>query len=268
MHLKTERLLLLFAIPLIVVGAPLAVLLRPADMAFVYRHLVFVLALFLSIPLTLLVTICLRWVGTGQLGRLLWIKQPSVSLRTEPAGSLAEIAVQVRQRLAAGGFARKEQASPVGDVLIDFTKQKAAKPQSFVDHAFRGTVSLSSTGPRPETAITVIFDGIILIETGEYSRLRALAGYLLGTEATLVVRQPPLTLLTGVTLAVANLVALILGLLDNPSWVRPTFSTSLAAAALCIWGLVIVLRDRRNLEGLGLGALGLAAAAVPFLMLV
>ncbi len=268
MQIKTERLLLLFAIPLIVAGAPLAVMARPAEVMFEYRPLVFLLSLFLSTPLTLVVTLSLRWAATGQLGRLVWIRQPSTSLQIEPAGSLAETAAVVRQRLAGAGFSVREHAGPGSDLIIDFTKQKVPRTHSFIDHAFRGTVSLSAAAARPEVTITLVFDDTVLIETGEYAKLRALAGYLLGTEASLGIRQPPLTLVCGVTLAAANVAILILGLLDHPAWVAPTFTTSLAAAALCVWGLVVVLRDRAHLEGLGLGTAGLAAAAVPFLMLV
>ena len=268
MQIKTERLLLLVTLPLIVVGAPLAVLIPPAGVAFVYRNLVFVIGLFLSIPLTLLVALCLRWVATGHLRQIVWIKQPSVSVRLEPATPPAETAALIRQRLAGCGFVLKEQAGPTGDVIFDFVKTKGPRTYSFIDHGFRGTISLTAEGPRPEAAVTLTFDDIVLIESGEHHKLRALAGYLVGTEAKLVARQPPLTLLNGATLAMANLVILVLGLLDHPAWVSWTFSTSLAAAALCIWGLVVVLKDREHLEGLGLGAVGLAATVVPFLMLV
>ncbi len=268
MQIKVERLLLLFAIPLVLVGAPLAVLIPPAHVRFEYHHAAFLVGLFLSIPLTLLVTLCLRWAVTGRVGRLLWINRPSVSLRIEPAASLAETATVVRQRLAACGFAVQEHAGRGNDLLFDFAKQKVPKTYSFIDHAFRGTASLSAAGPRPEATISVTFDDTVLIETGEYAKLRVLAGYLLGSEARLDVRQPPMTLVTGVVLAMTNLVALLLGLLDHPGWVQPTFSTSIAAAVLCLWGLAVVLKDRAHLEGLGLGSIGLAASAVPYLMLL
>ena len=267
MQIKTGRLLVLLTIPLIVVGAPLAVLMPPDGVMFVYRNYVFVIGLFLSIPLTLLVALVLRWVATGHLRQILWIKQPSVSVRLERAAAAAETAVLLRQRLAACGFAVKEEAGPAGEAVFDFVKPKAPRTYSFIDHGFRGTISLAGADARTEAAVTLTFDDVVLIESGEYDRLRALARYLVGLEAGLTARQAPLTLLNGATLAMANLLILILGLLDHPAWVPPTFSTSLAAAALCVWGLVVVLKDREHLEGLGLGAAGLAAAVVPFLML-
>ncbi len=241
---------------------------RPAGLQFAYQHSAFLLGLSASIPLTLVVTLGLRLACGAGRDRLVWIKQPTVAVRLEPAGTIAEAREVVRRRLTGTGFAVKEQTGAGGETLLDFAKPKKPRIHSFIDHAFRGTISLRSATHRLEADVSLTFDDLVLVETGEYGRLHALAGFLAGANADYVVKQAPLTLVTGTTLAMANLAALAFGLVTHAAWISSTFSVSFAAAALCVWGTAVVLQDRRNLEGLGLGVLGLGAASVPFLTLM
>ena len=268
MEFKIERILFWLGIVMLAAGVPWIMLHRPDEMVFVYRHAVFTFGLFGSIPLTILVTLALRWTFNTSRDRLFWITNPAVTAQLLCPATATDIPGLVRKRLAGLGFAARELSGSGGEVLFDITKAKADAIHSFIDHAFRGTITLRSAGSRSEASVYLTFVDTLIIETGEFAKLRALAAYLAGTSDSYVIRQAPFTLITGATLALANLAALADALARGAPWADAALTVSIAAASLCAWGLAVVIRDRANLEGIGLGAVGIGAAGVPYLMLL
>ncbi len=221
----------------------------------------FLLALLVAMPATFLLEILITaLLGKGPALRF-WVKHPSVRCEHEAKGSLEERQRELRGRLEALGFTCEPGAA--GE--LRFEKPQRPQVNAFLDHAFSGRATLRSSSFGTRIAVELTFGDILLLETGERGKLTALGDYLCLRTADGASRGVPLLLYCGVTLAFVTAVAASLARfwpLQATPWLFPT---SAAAAGFLAFGIRFVLRDRQQLFGYRLAAVGLALAALPWL---
>ncbi len=221
----------------------------------------FLLALLAAMPATFLLEIVITAVlGKGPALRF-WVKRPSVRCEHEAKVGIEEGQREVQRRLQGLGFAC--EPGPRGE--IRFSKQKNPQVTAFLDHAFSGRATLAASSFGTRISVELTFADILLLETGERSRLAALGDYLCLRTAESAFRGVPLLVYCGLTLGLATALAALLTR-AWPSQATPwLFPTSAAAAGLLAFGVNFVLRDRKQLFGYRLAAVGLALAALPWI---
>jgi hypothetical protein len=221
----------------------------------------FLVALLLAMPATFLLEIVITaLLGKGPALRF-WVKHPSVRCEHEAKGSVSECEREVRSRLQALGFS--SEPGPLGEVR--FSKPQRPQVSAFLDHAFTGRATLAASSFGTRIAVELTFADILLLETGERGRLAALGDYICLRTADGAFRGVPLLVYCGVTLGFATALASSL-MRFWPGGTRPwLFPTSAAAAGFLAFAVRFILRDRQQLFGYRLAALGLALAALPWI---
>lgn len=230
-----------------------------------FNRTVFITAMLLSMPTTVLLFLPVRMLMSGSGKRVFWIKHPARTIEEWTDEPLDKIGQTARQRLDALGFTvHLAEESPDGARIL-FTKPKAEKVVRFVDHAFDGELVVRRASGRNQLSATVVFRDIVLVESGESERLAALARYLAGATTDLQVAILPFTMLCGVVIAALNLALLPVDGL-RPWLGSQQLSIALAAVGLILFGGFPILRNRGENYGLPLGVLGLTGAVLPLLL--
>jgi len=221
----------------------------------------FLVALLAAMPTAFLLELVITTLSGKKPGLRFWVKHPSVRCEHEARGSVEECAREVRNRLEAMGFA----CEPGAQGSIRFSKPKRPQVNSFLDHAFSGQVRFGATGFGARIVAELTFADILLLETGEKTKLAALGDYICLSTADDVFRGVPLLLYCGVTLGFAT--ALVSCFVRFwPERASPwLFPTSAAAVGFLAFALRFMVRDRRQLFGYRLAALGLVLAALPWI---
>ena len=190
-----------------------------------------------------------------------WIRHPSLTCRHQFAGPPDELVKSLGQRLRAQGF---ELAASVAPGRIEFAKASKQAIHGFLDHAFSGWVTLQATSTGTEVEMGLTMRDIVLVETGEYAKLRALGDTLCGIAAEARYEIVPLILRCGIVLA--GLVPLLLWMSCARNGMTPWFvGASAEAAGLILVSVVVLMANRRHLIGWRLIAPGLVLAAIPWI---
>ncbi len=258
---ERERIHLRIALAWLVLSPWVLIGLVEARVAPAWDQTRFLVALLVALPATFLLELLL----TGLLGKgsglRFWVKHPSVRGENEAKAGASECEGELRARLAKLGFAYEA----TGPGALRFSKPKRPQVNAFLDHAFSGRVALVTTAFGTRIAVELTFADILLLETGERSKLTALADYLCLRSAEGAARSVPLLVYCGVTLGYATALASALERF-RPVWVSPwLFPLSAAAVGFLAFALRAIVRDRTQLYGSRLAALGLALAALPWI---
>jgi hypothetical protein len=221
----------------------------------------FLVALLVAMPTTFLLELLITTLLGKGVALRFWVKHPTVRCEHEARGGVEEREREVRGRLEALGFAcqPREQGS------FRFSKPKRPQVNAFLDHAFSGQVTLGATGFGARVAVELVFADILLLETGERGKLAALGDYICLRTADGAVRGVPLLVYCGVTLGCATALASSF-VRFWPERASPwLFPTSAAAVGFLAFALHFIVRDRQQLFGYRLAAIGLLLAAFPWI---
>ena len=228
-----------------------------------FHRWAFTAVMLASIPGTMLLMAGLRLVlGASAGGRMFWIKHPARTVLRETDEDVAVILQRAEARLAALGFTVVPGDASGATRRLVFSKPKLPKVERFVDHPLQGELEVQRDHGRTRAAATLIFQDIIVVDSGEFERLDAIAGYILGSTEELNVPTLPFTMVCGVMIAVAN--AGLWPVAAARTWlVAEQFSVMFAAVAMILFGGYTIVSHRKESHGLLLGVLGLVAAITP-----
>jgi hypothetical protein len=221
----------------------------------------FLALLIIALPATFALEVVLTLLSGKGAGLRFWVKHPRVHAEHEAPGSLEKCEREVRQRVERLGFVWQT----TGPGCAQIAKAKRAQVNSFLDHAFSGEVRLGAGtfGTRVELDLTML--DILAIETGERAHLAAVADHLCLRADSFLLRSVPLPVYCGTMLGFATLlVSAAVGYWPGPAtaWVFPA---SAAAMGFQLFALFYVVRDRQQLYGYRLTAVGFALALIPWL---
>jgi hypothetical protein len=200
--------------------------------------------------------------GASAGGRAFWIKHPARTVVRETEEEPAAVLARAEQRLVSLGFTVEPGEAEGSARRLIFSKPKQPKIERFVDHALQGELAVRRENGRALASATLIFQDIIVVDSGEFERLDAIAGYILGSAGELSVPILPFTMVCGVMIAVANA-----GLWAVPAargWlVAEQYSIMFGALAMILFGGYTVVTRRKESHGILLGGLGMVAALAP-----
>jgi len=228
-----------------------------------YHQGIFAVVMIASIPATMVLMAALRLgLGASAGGRAFWIKHPTRTVTHESGEDVAAVVARAEQRLAALGFTVVPGDASGASRRLVFSKTKEPKVERFVDHALQGELEVRRDNGRTRASATLIFQDIVVVDSGEFERLDAIAGYILGATEELNVPTLPFTMVCGVIIAVVN--AALWPVPAVRSWlVSEQYSIMFGAVAMIVFGGYTVITHRKESHGLLLGALGLVAALAP-----
>jgi hypothetical protein len=221
----------------------------------------FLVALLAALPATFLLELLITVLLGKGAGLRFWVKQPSVRSEHEARAGLPECEAELRARLERLGFA----CEATGPGALRFSKPKRRQVHAFLDHAFSGRAELASSSFGTRIAVELTFADVLLIETGERSRLAALGDYLCLRGEQESSRSVPLLAYCGLTLGYATATVSLL-VRFWPERTSPwLFPLSAGTVGFLAFALRAIVRDRARLCGSRLAALGLSLAAFPWI---
>ena len=225
--------------------------------------LYFPLVAFLSIPAVIILEILLRWVLDRDNPPKVWIKQPSVRMEINFGQNFDDWLKPFAARLNRLGFLLNRDHES-GVFTLSKPKSKSGV-HLFLDHRFNGSLTARKTNFGWTGQLELVMDDILLVETGETIKLKALADYLAGLAAEPTIRDVHLVMLNGLICGVALHVLIYLrlsGLADLTFLVLPC---ALAAVLLVLAALLIMSLNADKYVGYRLAVNTLVLAATPFL---
>ncbi len=261
----TEINRILIGLGVIVLIVALAVQLkRPvSQVQFIYAPGVFLLAIFASIPLSLVVASVIRILSGGERRFPFWVVHPAVETGRVAHDPLVQLRTEMIRRLKELSFELEEQVEPDRDVLV-FRKRKAGWISGFLDNAFEGEIHMSGKDGATVITARLTLKDTVLIETGETARLRQVADFLILRSEDIKLPYVSNNMDTAFILANANLVLWTIRHFSHPELIDWSFTISLACGGLMVFALWPVMVNR-TWEGRVELMLGTLMSAVPFL---
>ncbi|MBL9216761.1 MAG: hypothetical protein JNG83_14890 [Opitutaceae bacterium] len=229
-----------------------------------FNRALFVGVMLGSIPATVLLFLPLRVLLARAGGRVIWIKHPTKTIDETVDLPLESVLAEATRRLGELGFTLESSEATATEARIVFSKPKSPKVVRFVEHAFKGEWVARRESGRTRVVTTLVFQDIILLESGESERLHALARYLGGVAPVLQVATLPFTLVCGIVIALTNLALLPVDSLRP--WLTPNQpAIVLGALGMILLGGYPILKHRGENHGLPLGVLGVVATLLPLI---
>ena len=194
--------------------------------SFAFNPFVFSIFCFVSIPLSLLVDAVLIKLFDTTSSLRFWVVKPADEVRhllsmpvqngevlfedLQQRTRLKSILDMTQARLEELGFESPVTADASGGSVIAFRKAKRDPVLSFIDHSFFGEAQVRLLGAAVEVRVRTTFDDTLLLETGEFERIRALGNYISLKSPKFSYQNVPLIVYCGVNLAlVTSIVAMV-----------------------------------------------------------
>lgn len=252
--------------------------------AFAFNPILLAVVCFVSLPLSLLVDMVLiKLFDTTSVLRF-WVVKPVdevrhvLSMPVQDGEVLFEellqktyvkkIAHTIQARLTEFGFQSDVHEEKSGALVIVFRKSQQNPVLSFIDHAFFGEAHVGLLGAAVDVRLRTTFDDTLILETGEFERLRALGNYLALKTPQFSYKSVPLTIYCGLNLAFVTTIVGTIPYLS--SHVGNLLLTCMAAGAggLILAGLVLMQRRRERMFGYRLAFAALYLGLLPFAALL
>jgi hypothetical protein len=262
---------------LFLLASPLTVYqLARAHYFFVFNPIPFTIILFLSIPLSLVVDAVLIKLFDPTSPLRFWIVKPTdevqhlLQLPVQEGEAFKEmierthlkmIAGRIKERLAGFGFQTTKEEDVANSIVIAFHKEKSRPVISFTDHSMFGEVRIGFLGSAVKVNVQTTFNDTLLLESGEFERIRALCDYLSLKTATFSYSSVPLTVYCGVNLAFTMSFFAIVPYVYPGNLVITCLSTG--AAGMLVAALVLMQKNRDQVLGYRLVFAGLFLASLP-----
>lgn len=252
--------------------------------SFAFNPVPFTVVCALSIPLALVVDIVLIKMFDTTSGLRLWVVRPTdearhlLSMPVQDGKVLFEellqktylkkIVQQIQARLAEFGFESDITTDASDASVITFRKAKQNPILSFIDHSFFGEAHVKLLGSAVDVYVRTTFDDTLILETGEFERIRALCNYLALKTQQFSYQCVPLTLYCGVNLAFLTAIVATIPYFSRHFGNLLLTCLALAALGMIVAGLVLMQRKKEHLFGYRLAFAGLYLASVPFAALL
>jgi hypothetical protein len=194
-----------------------------------------------------------------------FIRDPRGVVKSRIAGNLEQWKELHLDRLRRLGFSLTPGAN---DQEWRISKIKRGQTHGFTDHTFIGQVAIESGSWGRIVSIELVMKDFILIDSGEVSRLKSLAGFLIGDKDEFQVPTIPLTLECAVALAVFTHLSIYLLAAPVIALRLPIFEASLLSTGMALWMVIVILVKRKALLGLKPALACTAAGATPYLALL
>jgi hypothetical protein len=194
-----------------------------------------------------------------------FIRDPRGSVRSRLTGDLDEWKELHLDRLRRLGFSLTPGAN---DQEWRISKIKSGHTHGFTEHSFVGQVVIESSSWGNRVSIELVLKDFILVDSGEVSRLKALAGYLIADSDEFKVSTMPLTLECAVTLAAFTILSIFLMAAPAIDLSLPIFEASLLSTGMALWMIIVILLKRKELLGLRTAFACTVAGATPYLALL
>jgi hypothetical protein len=192
--------------------------------------------------------------------RKFWIKRPSVTVEYAIRGDPKRWLERHFKLLNEAGFFYSANAE---GRQWRINKNKSGSVHSFNDHAFSGAVAVTEDNFGARASITLVFEDVVVIETGEFSKLDRLAHSLLGDETSDVEKGLPLTACCAVILGIASHAFFYAELIYKIN--LPGFAAAFLAFGEALWMTAVILIKQKELIGLRITIAMIAAGGAPFI---
>lgn len=189
----------------------------------------------------------------------LWRKGLTVTANYPVPMPSSQCAGGILFRLQQQGF--RAQASP-DSRQIEFSKAKNSTVSGFDSHAFSGQAELTPEGAETSIHIRLEFHDIVIIETGESTKLQEMAARLCGVAMAPAARELPFLVMTGLADGVlsSSLTLVPYFRADGMTWL---LALALGSVCLSVGGLVEIMGKTEQFFGLRLGVLGICLGLTP-----
>jgi hypothetical protein len=234
----------------------------------------------LSVPLSLVVdTILIKLFDTTSVLRF-WVVKPTDEVRhllSRPArgreesfeGTLIESTVDtINSRLVELGFQTAISEKANDSSVITFRKTKKDPILSFIDHSFFGEARVRWFGSAVEVRVRTTFDDTLVLETGEFARIRALGNYLSLQAQEFSYRNVPLAVYCGLNLAFLTTILATIPYLNRQVGNLVLTCLTAAAGGMILAALVLVQKKKERPLGYRLALAGLYLSLLPFVSLL
>jgi hypothetical protein len=198
--------------------------------------------------------------------RKIWIKAPSVTVEHRIKGDVKEWIDRHFTRLHQAGFGYK----PIDDGWQwQIQKSKKARVHSFIDNSFSGEVRVRKDSFGNKASMTLVFNDIVIIDSGESSHLNKLASSLLDdSEGPNIEPAGTLTLYSSVVLGVVSHLSCYAEIFFKPDFHLPVFEAAFLSAGEAVWMAVVISMKRKELIGMRIALAMILAGSAPFIALL
>jgi hypothetical protein len=194
-----------------------------------------------------------------------FIRDPRSSIKSRIRGNYEQWQQLHLDRLRRLGFSLTPGAN---DREWRILKSKRGQTHGFTDHSFMGQVAIESGSWGDAVSIELVMKDFILVDSGEVTRLKALAGYLVGDNDEFQVPTMPLTLECAVALAAFVHLSVYVAAAPGIGIRLPMFEASIMSTGMALWMIVVILMKRKQLLGLRTALACTVAGATPYLALL
>ncbi len=222
----------------------------------------FPLVAVLSVPATIMLEFILSWAADPSHPPKLFIRNPSVRIATDIGQDLDSWLAVFTERLSELDFQIERGRE---ELAVGFSKPKAAGGvHSFSDHAFSGEMTAEKTNFGWQAHLELTFEDIVLLDSGERRKMKALSEYLVGNSDEPFSREIHLVMLNGLVTGLAVHVVLYLGMLDLVDVTSLVFPCAAAAISMVLAALLIMSFNRSKYIGYRLAGIATVLAGMPY----
>jgi hypothetical protein len=193
-----------------------------------------------------------------------WMKHPAVTIERRIEGGLEQWYQRHSITAREAGFI----LTPTGKSgQWHFRKPKKPHVYSFLDNPFSGSVLISDHDAGPVASLTLVLDTIVIIETGELAKMRALADHLLGGVSCELRPDIPFMLATCVVLGFMAHISCYLRVLAPDGISLPDLEASFFSVGEALWMTAVLLGKRSEAVGLRIAVGMILAGGAPIIAL-
>ena len=240
-------------------------LLHPLDgIRFLYNPLIFMISIFISLPITMIFLIIVRTiVGGGQLQY--GIKNPKAQKEIILNDSIEDIKNRIVNRLNKLPFHYKiDYRNENKEIWIVFTKDKENFISKFLAHAFRGSIIINESNNRCHLKGELILLDTVLFETGEISILSKILAYILTCSEKLVFTDVSSTFDMAFVLSVLNLLIWSIGHNQSQALIGYSYTVSLASLSILAFSIKFIIQSK-TWDNTVKGVLAFVMILIPFI---
>lgn len=144
--------------------------------------------------------------------------------------------------------------------IMNFYKPKATQTHQFLDHMFNGRVCYALAPNGVQVAVNLIFQDTLLMETGEFKKMKALCEHIALASDQFTYKTIPLTIISGLMMSYISIgIVLYCGIHQASEY--PIFVPILAAMQSAT-GLFTALTDRARIQGAKLAVMGIGISVI------
>ncbi|UCH92103.1 MAG: hypothetical protein JSV88_17635 [Candidatus Aminicenantes bacterium] len=196
-------------------------------------------------------------------------RHPKYEFTTASSMEFDNAVKEIEHRLKSMGFSVNEMKESDSLTVLRFGKEKPVMVHSFMDNAIQGSVRIEKKFTKPDIAVEVIYQDILLIDSGESEAMNALARYISLYTERFVQYNINMTLTAGTLVSFISNILLFLHYFGIKRFAPSLLiSVSLGAIGLVAFGLFFTFRDRKHLIGARFGIAAVYLALLTFIPVV